>query len=223
MVRSQRPRAVLFDLDGTLLDTNYLHTVAWWRALDDAGERRTMADIHRLIGMGSDELLTTLLGHPAPDISTTHGQFYRELHRFITPLPGANELVIEVKRHGGMAVVVTSAKKSDLPALFGALDVEDCIDIVISGEDADRAKPHPDLFAIALAQIAVPPTSVLALGDAVWDVEAAGRAGIDCIAVRSGGFCESELVSAGALAVYESCADLLTHWPTSPLASFFDR
>jgi HAD superfamily hydrolase (TIGR01509 family) len=182
-----------------------------------------MAEIHRLIGMGGDELLTTLLGHPAPDISATHDHYYKELYRFISPLPGASELVAEVKRHGGMAVVVTSAAKNDLPALFDALEVEDCFDLVIDGEDADRAKPHPDLFAIALDRIALPRTSALALGDAVWDVEAAGRAGVDCIAVRSGGFCENELVSAGALAVYESCADLLAHWITSPFANFFDR
>jgi HAD superfamily hydrolase (TIGR01509 family) len=212
----------LFDLDGTLLDTNYLHTLAWWRALDDAGARRTMAEIHRLIGMGSDELLTTLLGHPARDVSASHGHYFKELHRFISPLPGASELVSEVKRHGGIAVVVTSAKKDDLPALFGALEVEECFDLVIGGEDADRAKPQPDLFATALDRIALPPTSALALGDAVWDVEAAGRAGVDCIAVGSGGFCENELVSAGALAVYESCADLLARWITSPLANFFD-
>jgi HAD superfamily hydrolase (TIGR01509 family) len=206
-----------------LLDTNYLHTLAWWRALDQAGERRTMAEVHRLIGMGSDELLITLLGHPAPDISACHGHYYRQLHRFIVALPGAAELVIEVKRHGAMAVVVTSAKQDDLPALFDSLKVDQCIDFVISGEDADRAKPHPDLFALALDRTELPPTSVLALGDAVWDVEAAGRSGIDCVAVETGGFCERELISAGALAVYRSCADLLDRWITSPLGGFFAR
>jgi beta-phosphoglucomutase-like phosphatase (HAD superfamily) len=163
-----------------------------------------MAEIYRLIGMGSDELLTTLLGHSARDISAAHGQFYQELHPFISPLPGADELVTEVKRRCGMAVVVTSAKKGDIPALLSALDVEDCIDIVVDGEDADRAKPYPHLFAVALVKCALPPTSVLALGDAVWDVEAPGRAGIDCVAVRSGGFLRERVGlsrSAGGLPV----------------------
>jgi HAD superfamily hydrolase (TIGR01509 family) len=216
-------RAVFFDLDGTLLDTNYLHTFAWWRALEDAGERRPMAEIHRLIGMGSSELLSTLVGHDAPEISTSHEKYFGELHPFISPLPGANELVARVSEHGGLVVVVTSAKKHDLSTLMGALgsETEDRVDFVVHGEDADRAKPHPDLFSIALGRASLPPSSVLALGDAVWDVEAAGRAGISCVGVNTGGFSEAELRSAGALAVYHSCADVLTHWEAGPLAEFF--
>lgn len=214
-------RAVFFDLDGTLLDTNYLHTLAWWRALDDAGERRPMAEIHRLIGMGGSELLTTLLGHDDPAISAAHGGYFAALHPYVSPLPGAAELVVQVRRHGGLVVLVTSAEKRDLPALLGALDCDASIDAVISGEDAERAKPYPDLFSIALGRASLPPTSVLAVGDAVWDIDAAARAGLWCLGVTTGGFSEAELVSAGALAVYRSCADLLDHWASSPMAAFF--
>ncbi|HEY3844009.1 MAG TPA: HAD family hydrolase [Acidimicrobiales bacterium] len=214
--------AVFFDLDGTLLDTNYLHTFAWWKALDGAGERRPMAEIHRLIGMGGSELLTTLLGSDAPDISAAHGDYFAELHPFISALPGASELVNQVSSRGAMVVMVTSAKERDLPALLGALDGRDRIADVIGGEDADRAKPHPDLFSIALEKSGLAASSVLALGDAVWDVQAAARAGIGCVAVKTGGFCDSELRDAGALAVYQSCADLLAQWSDSPLAHYLD-
>lgn len=215
-------RAIFFDLDGTLLDTNYLHTFAWWRALDDAGERRPMAEVHRLIGMGSSELLTTLLGHDDPAIAAAHGRYFGELHPFISALPGSAELVEAVSSLGAMVVMVTSAKEHDLPALLGALDVPDRIDLVIHGEETDRAKPHPDLFSIALQRASVSASSVLALGDAVWDVQAAARAAIGCVGVKTGGFSEGELRSAGALAVYQSCADLLTHWRDSPLAQLLD-
>jgi phosphoglycolate phosphatase-like HAD superfamily hydrolase len=126
-----------------------------------------------------------------------------------------------VKGQGGTVVIVTSAKKDDLPALLAPLRSEDLIDSIIDGEDAERAKPHPDLFSLALDRSELPPSSVLALGDAVWDVEAAGRAGINCIGVKTGGFSEAELGAAGALAVYRSCADLLAQWAGSPLAPFF--
>ncbi len=121
-----------------------------------------------------------------------------------------------------MVVIVTSAKGQDLPALLGALGIQDGIDLVVDGEDADRAKPHPDLFSIALEKAGLGSSSVMALGDAVWDVQAAARAGIGCTAVETGGFSESELRAAGALAVYQSCADVLVHWGESPLTQFFD-
>jgi beta-phosphoglucomutase-like phosphatase (HAD superfamily) len=94
-VRRDVRRAVFFDLDGTLLDTNYLHTLAWWRALEDAGQRRPMAELHRLIGMGGSELLTTLLGHDSPVISASHGHYFKEFHPLIVALPGAQELITQ--------------------------------------------------------------------------------------------------------------------------------
>ncbi|HEX3795887.1 MAG TPA: HAD family hydrolase [Acidimicrobiales bacterium] len=223
MKTGKERRAVLLDLDGTLLDTNYLHTVAWWRALEDAGQRRPMAEIHRLIGMGGAELLETLLGQDDPDIKAAHGHYFSGLHPLIAPLPGAAQFVQEIKSQGGLAVVVTSATKDNLPVLLAALGVGDLIDLVVDGEDADRAKPHPDLFAMALQRTDVSAADCLALGDAVWDVQAAARVGVACVAVKTGGFSEGELRAAGAVAVYQSCADLLAHWSASPLADFLSQ
>jgi HAD superfamily hydrolase (TIGR01509 family) len=216
-------KAVFFDLDGTLLDTNYLHVLAWWKALDEAGERRPMASIHRLIGMGGSEFQTTILGREDEDIATAHGRFLKELQPLITPLPGAQDLVRRVKAVGGLVVMVTSANHKEVPALLETLGVQDAIDAVVGGEDAERAKPHPDLFALALAQVDLTADAVVALGDTVWDVEAAGRAGVGCVGVTTGGIADPELRGAGALAVYRSCTQLLEQWPSSPMGQLFGR
>ena len=200
---------VFFDLDGTLLDTTYLHTLAWWRALDDAGERRPMAAIHRLIGMGSSELLTTLLGHDDDQISQAHGKYFADLHPFIRPLPDAAKVVRRAASDKSKVVVVTSAKERDLTALLGQLGCDDVIDEVVHGEEAERAKPSPDLFCLALERVGVEPQHVLALGDAVWDVKAAAKAGIACVAVETGGIDRRLLEEAGAVAVYATCTQLL--------------
>ncbi len=203
---------VFFDLDGTLLDTTYLHTLAWWRALDDAGERRPMAAIHRLIGMGSSELLSTLLGHDDDQISQAHGKYFAELHPFIRPLPDAAKVVRRAASDKSKVVVVTSAKERDLTALLSQLGCDDVIDEVVHGEEAERAKPSPDLFCLALERVGVEPQHVLALGDAVWDVKAAAKAGIACVAVETGGIDRRLLEEAGAVAVYATCTQLLDGW-----------
>jgi len=203
---------VFFDLDGTLLDTTYLHTLAWWRALNDAGERQPMAAIHRLIGMGSSELLTTLLNHDDEEISQAQGKYFADLHPLIRPLPDAAKVVRRVVSDGGKVVVVTSAKERDLPALLGPLGCDDVIDEVVHGEEAERAKPAPDLFCLALERVGVEPQHVLALGDAVWDVKAAAKAGIACVAVETGGIERRLLEEAGALAVFATCTQLLEGW-----------
>ncbi len=213
---------MFFDVDGTLVDTNYLHTFAWWRALDDAGERRPMAHLHRLIGMGGTEVLTTLLGHDDDEISAAQSGYFSELDGFVSALPGADDLISRVSDRGAMVVIVTSANQKGLTSALNTLGARDRIDLIISGEDAERAKPHPDLFSIALQRADVPAASVLALGDAVWDVKAAAKVGIGCTAVETGGFSEGELRDAGALAVYRSCTDLLAHWNESPLARLLD-
>jgi HAD superfamily hydrolase (TIGR01509 family) len=218
MTPHDRP-AVFFDLDGTLLDTNYLHVLAWWKALAKAGQRRPMSEIHRLIGMGSSEFLVTLIGEDDEGLKEAHGTYFGELHPLITPLPGASELVEAVKEHGGVVVMVTSANRSEVPALLASLGAADLVDAVIDGEDADRAKPHPDLFSLALARVDRSPDAVVALGDSVWDVEAAKRAGIGCIGVSTGGISAQELLSVGALDVYRSCVELLAAWTTSPLGT----
>lgn len=210
--------AVLFDLDGTLLDTAYLHTYAWWRALDEAGELRPMSAVHPLIGMGSRELLCALLGRHDQGISDAHGRYFSELHPQVRVLPGAATLLRAVAAAGGQVAVVTSAKPRDLPALLGPLGCDDVIDELVHGEEADQAKPAPDLLELALARAGVDPGRTVSVGDAVWDVQAARRVGVRCVAVATGGVAPAVLREAGAAAVYDSCADLLGRWDDSPLS-----
>jgi len=214
---------VFFDLDGTLLDTTYLHTLAWWHGLEEGGERRPMAAIHQLIGMGSSELLTELLGREDEAISDAHGRYFAELHPLIRPLPGAADLVRRVAACHADVVVVTSAKQRDLNALLGPLGCDDLIDEVVHGEEVERAKPAPDLFNVALERTGAEPAEVLALGDAVWDVKAAAKAGIGCVAVETGGIDRSRLHDAGAIAVYTTCTHLLDTWDASPFATLSAR
>lgn len=212
-------RAVFFDLDGTLVDTTFLHTLAWWHALVDAGERRPMAAVHPLIGMGGSELLHELVGRDDPGISEAHGRYFTEMHHLIRPLPGAFEVLQRTKEQGSAVVIVTSAKPRDLPALLGPLGADEAIDDVVHGEETPRAKPAPDLFLRALQRTGADPASTVSLGDAVWDIEAAGRAGLQCVGVSSGGTDPCRLRQCGAVAVYRDCTELLADWPTSPLGA----
>lgn len=209
--------AVLFDLDGTLVDTTYLHTLAWWRALDEAGEHAPMAAINPLVGMGGSELLTTLLGSDQDSIGERHGELFAELHPLVRVLPGARELLYRVRDAGGQVLIVTSAKERDLPVLLGALDCDEVVGEVVSAGEA-RGKPAPDLFETALHRAGCPPSGAIAVGDSVWDVEAAARAGLPAIGVATGGTPQEHLREAGAVAVYRSCPELIDLWMTSPLA-----
>ena len=207
------------DLDGTLVDTSYLHTFAWWRALDDAYRPVPMADIHPLIGMGDKELLEALIGENDSSIAKSHGRYFSGLYEFIRPLPGAGELIGKLAAEGTRVVVVTSAKGAALAALLGSLGCDDVIVDVVHGEMSPRSKPSPDLFAIALERSSAAPSMVLALGDSIWDIEAAARAGIACVAVETGGTNRTRLEQAGAIAVYPSCAAIVTSFETTPFAT----
>jgi HAD superfamily hydrolase (TIGR01509 family) len=207
-----------FDLDGTLVDTTYLHTFAWWRALMDEGEHIPMARIHPLIGMGGSELLTELLGRDDPSIEKTHSRHFASLHRFITAVPGGTEIIRYIKRQGGKVVVVTSAGQADLPSLLGPLGGPDAMSDIVHGEMTDRAKPAPDLFLVALERAGIPPSEGLAIGDSLWDVKAAGRAGLTSVGVESGGTDARALQEAGAEAVYRNCAEMLDYMAAPPMA-----
>lgn len=214
-----REAAVFFDLDGTLLDTNYIHIMAWWATLAKAGQRVPAAVVHQHVGMGSTEFLAALVGEDHDGLKDLHDERFDEMRQLAAPLPGAADLIRAVKRTGAIVAVVTSATEREAPTLIGTLGVQDEIDVVVNGEDADRAKPHPDLFTQALTKTGLRPEHVVAIGDTVWDVKAAAGAGIGCIGVTTGGIDEDTLRRGGALAVYESCADLLEQWSSSPLPS----
>jgi HAD superfamily hydrolase (TIGR01509 family) len=213
-------RAVLFDIDGTLVDTNYLHALAWRRVFLEQGEADIYtARIHRLVGMGSDELLETLFGRARPELKPERARHFAELKSEIRAFPCAGDLLRAVHDRGVKVVLATSAEKSDLEALLEAIDADDAIDAVTSAEEVEAAKPAPDLFGVALDQAGTPPEKTVVVGDTVWDVKAATRAGLACVGVLSGGISRAELDSAGAVAVYDDVAALLDDLDQSPLVS----
>ncbi len=213
--------AVLFDLDGTLVDTNYAHVLAWFRAFRQERHPVTTVAVHRHVGMGSDQLLDAL----APDrdrrrddiLTAAHTEHYAGFLGLVQPLPGARELVREVARRGGQVVLATSAPADELRALREALDVDDCLSAVTSSADAETSKPAPDIVQIALERSGVDPADAVMVGDTRWDVLAAAHAGIPCVTVLSGGIGRDELREAGAVAVYTGPDDLLAHLDDSPI------
>lgn len=214
--------AILFDVDGTLVDTNYLHTLAWWRALQNEGHDIAMSRIHPLIGMGSDHLLTELLGEEPEGLSDAHKEQYAPLKEDLHPFPKAADLLTEVDRRGGRVVLATSSKKDDVPQLCDTIGAEDAIDHIVNGSDVEASKPSPDIFAVAIDQLDLDPERTIVVGDTVWDVEAAGKAGVRCVCVLTGGHARRELEERGAVTVYEDVADLLDHLDESPVGELLD-
>jgi HAD superfamily hydrolase (TIGR01509 family) len=191
-------RAVIFDVDGTLVDTNYLHALAWRRVFLEQGEPEIFtARIHRLVGMGSDEPVE-LFGRPRPELKPERARHFDPLKPEIRAFPQAADLLRTLHERGLRVVLATSAEKSDLEALLEAIDAEDAIDSVTSAGEVDAAKPAPDLFCVALEEAGTSPEATVVVGDTVWDVKAAARAGLRCVGVTCGGISRVELLEAGA-------------------------
>ena len=215
---STRP-AVLFDVDGTLLDTNYFHTVSWWQALREAGEDIAMARIHPLIGMGSDQLLTDLLGEEREGYSDLHAKYYKAFKNDLHAFPKAPDLLAEVAGRGAQVVLATSSKEEDLDKLLEALGAEEgVIAEIVHGDMVSSSKPAPDIFAVALEHLGLEPEQTMVVGDTRWDIEAAAKIGLDVITVLTGGWTRKDLTDAGAVAVYEDVAELLANLDDSSLA-----
>jgi HAD superfamily hydrolase (TIGR01509 family) len=216
---SPRP-AVLFDIDGTLLDTNYFHTVSWWQALRDAGEDVAMSRIHPLIGMGSDQLLTELLGEEREGLSDIHAKYYKPYKdELLHPFPKAAAILAAVAERGVQVVLATSSKEEDLDQLLDALGAkDDVISDIVHGDMVGSSKPAPDIFAVAMDHLDLDAEQTMVVGDTPWDIEAASKLGVGVVCVLSGGSSRQSLEEAGALAVYDDVADLLDHLDDSPLA-----
>jgi HAD superfamily hydrolase (TIGR01509 family) len=206
-------KAVLFDVDGTLVDTNYLHTVAWWEAFTQAGHSVPMASIHRAIGMGSDQMLDRLL--PADrdsgaddSIKDAHSALYSVYWCRLRPLPGATQLLRACRDQELRVVLASSADPREFEVLRAALDAEEAIHAATSAGDVDASKPAPDLVQVALGQAGAKPGEAVFIGDAIWDAKACQRAGVACIGLLTGGTSRAELLGAGAAAVYDGPGDL---------------
>lgn len=214
---------VLFDVDGTLVDTTYLHTVCWAEALRGNGHSRAMSEIHHAIGMGSAELLDHLLG-PDRDkdqdeaVKNSHLTLYREYWGRLVTFSGAADLLREVAGRGLQVVLASSASSDELAALRSALDADDVISIATSSSDAEGGKPNPDILHAAIDQSGLAADHVLFVGDAVWDGAAAARADVPFIAMTCGGTPEAELRDAGAVEVWRDPAELLAKIDASAIA-----
>ncbi|UDY34991.1 HAD family hydrolase [Dermatobacter hominis] len=208
---------VLFDVDGTLVDSNYLHTLAWSRALREGGHQVAMNVIHRLVGMGGDQLTERLLGEADDAAVDRWRSNYEQLRAEVTAFPGASELVGALHDAGVRVVLASSSPADHVEAMIDLLGVADVIDAATSSDDADSSKPAPDIFEAALAAGDVDRGRALVVGDSIWDVQAARAAGLATAGVESGGFSRHELTEEGALAVYRHVGDLRQQWRTGPL------
>ncbi|HET7269637.1 MAG TPA: HAD family hydrolase [Rubrobacter sp.] len=205
-------RVVVLDVDGTLMDTNYLHTEAWARAFEEAGHRVPRVRLHKQIGKGAELLIREFVedDEKVEKIQDLHSEIYAELQEYGHPLRGAKELISSLKGRGFEVWFVTSAKDEELEHHLQELEAEGTIDGVVNSSAVENSKPAPDIFEETLRRAGATADETVAVGDAVWDVEAAREAGIRTVAVLTGGAYHKEaLEQAGAVAVYEDCAALL--------------
>ncbi|MDT5387391.1 MAG: hypothetical protein QOE04_1032 [Mycobacterium sp.] len=206
--------AVLFDIDGTLVDSNYLHVHAWQRAFTEAGLQIQSWRIHRCIGMDGSSLIEELGSGEVDDpgrLKDLHSTFYAETVGLLRPLPGSRALLDAVAGLGLQVVLATSAPEDELSMLRKVLDRDDIVSAITSSGDVETAKPDPDIVRVALERADVGPDRAVFVGDSVWDVAAAARAGVECLCLRSGGISQAELEYAGATAVFDDPRDLAEH------------
>jgi len=216
------PPASILDVDGTLVDTNYHHAIAWYRAFRQNGVLLPIWRIHRHIGMGGDQLVKALGGEQpenekGDDIRAAESVLYGELMSEVEPLEGARALIEDLKESGHAVVLASSAKRHEVEHYLDLLDARELADDWTTSDDVEATKPEPDLVVAAVEKAGG--GEAVMVGDSTWDCEAAKRAGVDAIAVLTGGFSESELRDAGALAVYSSIKDLRESLDETPLAA----
>jgi HAD superfamily hydrolase (TIGR01509 family) len=214
--------AAILDIDGTLVDSNYQHAIAWYRAFRQHDVVLPIWRIHRHIGMGGDQLVVALAGdeteeEKGDDIRAAEKALYMALIDEVEPLAEARELIRDLRERGCAVVLASSAKEQEVEHYLDLLDARDIADAWTTSADVEATKPHPDLVVAALERADA--DEAVMVGDSVWDCEAAQRAGIATIAVLTGGFSADELRQAGAREVYESIKDLRASLERTPLAS----
>ncbi|AUX27441.1 haloacid dehalogenase [Sorangium cellulosum] len=215
-------RGVIFDVDGTLVDSNDAHARSWVDALKELGHDARFDEVRRRIGMGGDKLLPQVMGissdSPEGERITERVSeiFMKQYLPEIRALPGAKELLEALHRRGIKIAVASSARQEKLRKLLEIAGGDGVVESATSASDAEQSKPDPDIVQAALDKLGLAADEVVMIGDTPYDIEAAGRAGLRTIAVRSGGWTDSGL--AGALAIYDDPADLLARLDTSPLA-----
>ena len=214
--------AALLDLDGTLVDSNYQHAIAWYRAFREHGIVLPVWRLHRHIGMGGDQLVAAVAGRQAEhelgdELRRDHSRHFRRLIDEVELMSGARELIEALDARGVAVVLASSSNQQDLEHFRAMLDVDDLLAGATSSADVQSAKPEPDIVCAARKLVPDAERSVM-IGDSTWDCEAARRAGTASVALLTGGFSEQELRGAGAAAVFESIGELLDHLEETPLA-----
>ncbi|NUR06503.1 MAG: HAD family hydrolase [Nocardioidaceae bacterium] len=221
MTRTSEVDTVVLDVDGTLVDTVYLHTTAWVRAFADVGVVVPAWRVHRAIGMGGDRLVTEVAGEPTEaalgdEVRNRHGEHFEELINEARMLPGADELLETLMNRGFLVVLASSGEEEQTDRLLSLVDGAGRAHARTSSDEADRSKPAPDLVDAAIAKAGGERAAVV--GDAVWDVEAARAQGRPAIGLLCGGFGAAELRDAGAETVFCDPADLVAHLDETVLA-----
>ncbi|GAC1366016.1 MAG: HAD family hydrolase [Acidobacteriaceae bacterium] len=214
-------KAALCDIDGTLVQSNWLHAAAWKDAFAGMGIQVELEEVRRQIGKGGDELIPVFVSWWRRPAVEEPLKVYRKflfqqdyLHQ-VEPLPKVREFLLRLKAAGIRLSLASSAKRDELEIYKKIAHMEDLIEESSSADDADRSKPHPDIFEATLKKLGLLATEVLALGDTPYDAEAAGKAGISTIGVTTGGWSKEELLEAGCIEVYTDVAELLERFEES--------
>jgi HAD superfamily hydrolase (TIGR01549 family) len=219
------PKAVIFDIDGTILDSVDVHAKAWQEAFQHFGHQVSFDEVRSQIGKGGDQLLPVFLSEEelkkvGRDIQEYRSRLFKEKYLpQVKPFPGVRELFQTILDHGQKLAIASSARGDELKTYERIAQVEDLIHAETSSADAERSKPHPDIFAAALDRLGknISSGEVIVVGDSPYDAEAAKKCGLRTVGVLSGGFPEESLREAGCIAIYRGPTDLLRQYEDSPL------
>jgi phosphoglycolate phosphatase-like HAD superfamily hydrolase len=218
-------KAALFDVDGTLIDSVDLHAMAWQEAFSKFGHEVTFADVRRQIGKGGDKLIPVFLARAAQadhgkELDSWRSQHFKTKYLpLVRPFSAVPQLLQRARREGLKIAIVSSAKKSELQNYLEIAGINELVDVTTSSDDVDESKPAPDAFLVSLDKLGLTGDEAIAIGDAPYDAEAAGKAKIRSIGVLSGGFTEDDLRRAGCTDIYPGPAALLSCFDHSPLGS----